>query len=115
MKRAIRAAFALAAVTLAGCVTPEELAARDDATCQSYGAAPGSSSYTDCRIRVAEQRQQAVQAYLAQINENNRRQQEANAQALRDAQAAIVANKPPPTTTTTCTRTSSITVSCNSF
>jgi hypothetical protein len=37
-----------------GCVTAEEMAARnasaDDSSCQSYGAAPGSSAYFTCRM-----------------------------------------------------------------
>lgn len=100
---------------LAGCVTPEQLAARDDAVCQSYGAAYGTPQYTDCRMRVAQQRQQAVQAAFAQMNENLRQQQEANQRAMETYMQATKPAPMPTNTTTTCTRTSATTVSCNSF
>jgi hypothetical protein len=115
MRRLVIALGLSACVALGGCVSQQELAARDDATCNSYGLQYGSPGYADCRMRIAENRQQALQAALAQINENNRRQQEANAQALRDQQALLQASRPPPATTTTCTRTSNVTVSCNSY
>lgn len=100
------------AVVLGGCATPEQLAERDDATCQSYGAAPGSSAYTDCRLRVAQERRQAIQAAVAQINANNARAQEQNAQITRDYAATIQANRQPAPVTTNCIRTSSTTASC---
>ena len=43
-------AILLALALLAGCASsPEELAARDDATCRSYGAAPGTPEYVQSR------------------------------------------------------------------
>jgi hypothetical protein len=36
----------------------QELAADDDATCQSYGAVPGSQPYIECRMRRDNTRQQ---------------------------------------------------------
>lgn len=41
-------------VLLAGCASPERLAARDDATCQGYGAKPGSDVYIACRMKQDE-------------------------------------------------------------
>lgn len=35
-------------------VTPEEKA--DDATCRSYGTAPGSDAYVNCRIKLRDGR-----------------------------------------------------------
>lgn len=104
-----------ACVMLGGCITPEQLAVRDDATCQSYGAQPGTDRYTNCRLQVAQQRQQALQAFYAQLQENNRRQAEANAQVLRDYQQSMPRQTIQAPTTTTCTQTSQITVSCNTF
>lgn len=68
----------LLAVPLAGCVggqidwTGEKTAqaeyaaiqAREDATCQSYGATPGSLVYIQCRMNLSNQR--------AAMTENNR-------------------------------------------
>jgi hypothetical protein len=36
------------------CANPEQIAARQDAVCQSYGAKPGTPEYTDCRLRLVE-------------------------------------------------------------
>jgi hypothetical protein len=46
-------AIAAALVTvLSGCgASREQLAQDDDATCQSYGAQPGSQAYIECRMR----------------------------------------------------------------
>jgi hypothetical protein len=45
----------------AGCMSAEErnanIAASDDATCQSYGAQPGSQAYFQCRMTRDQQRQ----------------------------------------------------------
>jgi hypothetical protein len=41
---------------------PERLAVRDDATCQSYGAAPGSDAYAQCRMMTANNRHAGHQA-----------------------------------------------------
>jgi hypothetical protein len=35
---------------LAGCATAEQRAAKDDATCKSYGAQPGTDAYVQCRM-----------------------------------------------------------------
>ncbi len=58
---------------------------QDDRTCQSYGLSPGSSSYSECRIRIdtarkdAESRQSRYQAELAayekQVAEANRQRE----------------------------------------
>ena len=64
----------VAGLSLAGCAGspvgdamagPEKLAARDDATCQSYGARPGTDAYVACRMNVANQRQAEHQARYA--------------------------------------------------
>src|SRR5712691_7650704 len=52
-----RTQFVLAGLfawALCGCASPEQIAARQDAICQSYGAVPGSPEYTDCRLRLVE-------------------------------------------------------------
>jgi hypothetical protein len=38
--------------------SPEVRAANDDAQCQSYGAAPGSQAYIQCRMNIDNQRAQ---------------------------------------------------------
>jgi hypothetical protein len=104
MKRALLIAAACA--TLAGCITPAQIAARDDAVCQSYGAAVGTPAYTDCRLRRDQQRQAFAINYMNQMNENARRQQESFALAAQPIAA------PRASSTTNCIRTSDITVSC---
>jgi hypothetical protein len=42
------------ACPLCSCANPEQIAARQDAVCQSYGAKPGTPGYTDCRLRLVE-------------------------------------------------------------
>jgi uncharacterized lipoprotein len=46
-------------VGLAGCNTAAELAKLDDGKCQSYGAAPGSPPYIQCRAQLEAARTQA--------------------------------------------------------
>lgn len=51
-----------ALLALCGCSngpTPEQFAADDDAVCRSYGIAPGSQLYAECRASKEQQRQQA--------------------------------------------------------
>lgn len=62
MKRAILLAF-----LLAGCASRQELAADDDATCQSYGVQPGSQAYVQCRMQRDGIRQQGNEARRAAI------------------------------------------------
>ena len=47
-------------VLVGSCVSGQRLAARDDALCQSYGAAPGTDAYVQCRMVQEAQRRQAV-------------------------------------------------------
>ena len=47
-------AAALLAWTLCSCASPQQIAARQDAVCQSYGATPGTPEYADCRLRLVE-------------------------------------------------------------
>jgi hypothetical protein len=46
----------LSASILVGCLTSEQIAARQeakqDATCRSYGVVPGTPEYVDCRLRL---------------------------------------------------------------
>jgi hypothetical protein len=48
-----RAGAILSFLLLSGCITdnPQALAQQDDATCRSYGAAPGSDAYVNCRMQ----------------------------------------------------------------
>lgn len=43
--------LALALAGLAGCVTPEELRAQDEAACRSYGFQPGTPDFAACLQR----------------------------------------------------------------
>lgn len=58
--------------------------AGDDQRCQSYGAAPGSPSYVQCRMAADQQRQAAI----AQLAGNMRAQEiQRNEQFQRDQRA----------------------------
>jgi hypothetical protein len=50
-------------------MTSEEKNAKDDTTCRGYGAAPGSSVYVECRMRLAEtrSREASVRKVLLQM------------------------------------------------
>jgi hypothetical protein len=50
-RHAIAAAFALAACSLSGCVSPEELRQRDEAACASYGFQPQTPDFAACLQR----------------------------------------------------------------
>lgn len=54
-----------------GCLTTEEqaaqIAAADDASCQSYGAKPGTDIYIQCRMQKDQQRQANRAAVAAAI------------------------------------------------
>jgi hypothetical protein len=71
MKELILAAALAAAPALGGCVTAEQMAAQneraDDTACKSYGAAPGTDAYYQCRITKDQTRVyvQTVQAEAA--------------------------------------------------
>ncbi len=43
--------LAAAALALAGCASPQELRARDEATCQGYGFHPGTTEFATCLQR----------------------------------------------------------------
>lgn len=45
-------------LALGGCLGPSEaeLAAADDAKCRSFGSAPGTDAYTNCRVALDTQR-----------------------------------------------------------
>jgi hypothetical protein len=86
MKIAIIAA--LGAFALSGCVTAQEMearvAAKDDGDCRSYGAAPGTDGYLQCRMAI---RQQHVEEYAAAA---------ARSQAMMDNAAKAFAYHPAP-------------------
>jgi len=44
---------------LTGCLTTEQIAARDDTTCRSWGVAPGTSTYVECRALLSQQQAMA--------------------------------------------------------
>lgn len=74
------AAVLVYAIALSGCAQFQEqqqqqafarqqaISANDDAKCQSFGAQPGTATYTQCRMSLDSQRtqiqHQAAQAYL---------------------------------------------------
>lgn len=69
----MRAAFTLLAIgmLLSGCLTAQEralqLSAADDDACRSYGAAPGSDAYVQCRTTKSQQHEMAAAAVRAAI------------------------------------------------
>jgi hypothetical protein len=90
------------ALLLTGCLTQEEREARidgaDNDRCIGYGAQPGTSAYTQCRMQLAQMRQQttvAQTALLGQMIQNNQavaaQQQAQQQQSLR----AVVQPLPP--------------------
>jgi hypothetical protein len=54
--------LALGALTLVGCVTPQELAREDHDRCTGYGFQPGSETYAQCRMTLDTNRQASEQA-----------------------------------------------------
>ena len=50
------ATLGLISILLAGCQTTEDRLAADDATCKSYGVAPGSPGYIQCRTNLDQNR-----------------------------------------------------------
>lgn len=66
--------FVLAALLLSGCAIKEHMqqrnAARDDATCQGYGALPGTEAYMNCRIQLDASRRAAAAAYMGGVIQN---------------------------------------------
>jgi type II secretory pathway pseudopilin PulG len=88
---------------LAGCVSPAQVEAQDDAQCASLGVPQGTQGYADCRLRLAQ---------LHQSEEQTRRlRMMALGQALQNAGQAMQQASPPPVHTT-CRRTLSDQVDC---
>ena len=56
---------------LAGCASPAELAAADDAKCRSYGSQPGEPAYTQCRAQLDSARTIATSTAIAGMNAAN--------------------------------------------
>jgi hypothetical protein len=52
-----------AALALSGCISGARHAAQDDATCQGYGAKPGSDLYVQCRMSADNNRSARMSAY----------------------------------------------------
>jgi hypothetical protein len=48
-------AVVVCGLQLGGCMTAQERVAADDRQCQSYGVAPGSPGYVECRMRLDQQ------------------------------------------------------------
>lgn len=91
--------FALAALGVVGCASPEQIAAQDDAQCRSYGVRPGMPQYVNCRMMLANQRD----ARSARASD-----------ALMSTGLQMMQNSQPrPTTTTICNRTHTGVI-CNS-
>jgi hypothetical protein len=53
-------AAAMFCMALAGCASPGQIAASDDAQCRSYGAQPGSDAYVSCRTQLTTTRTMAA-------------------------------------------------------
>jgi hypothetical protein len=83
-----------ACLLLAGCsnspgrgelfMSADEVSAKDDAVCRSYGVTPGSDAYVNCRMQnaqlrdhAAERRSRAVGQALHDFNETQRQQMQA--------------------------------------
>jgi hypothetical protein len=113
MKRVLVLIACMGALPMVGCVSSEQLAARDDATCQSYGLRYGTDGYASCRTNVAQQRQQAYMQFATAMQRNAAQQQAANAQLM---QTYMQNTRPaaPTNTTTTCMGLGGNMVSCNS-
>jgi hypothetical protein len=61
-KHPIKPALLMVCVTLGGCATAEQINAQHDATCRSWGTAPGSESYVQCRALLHQQQANEDQA-----------------------------------------------------
>lgn len=46
----MKIAVFLALLALSGCASAEQIAAADNAKCQSFGATPGTPTYVECRM-----------------------------------------------------------------
>lgn len=74
MKQILGCVVGAISLCLAGCagsviesaMNPQAVAAREDAYCQSIGAAPGSPGYTDCRLQLNSQRQANHRSAIAE-------------------------------------------------
>jgi len=89
MKKAV---FMVLMVGLSGCgPSREELARLDADTCESYGAAPGSQAYMQCRMMRDQQH-----------NDNAARRQAAVQSALSNWQASVNASRPVTMAPRTC-------------
>jgi hypothetical protein len=67
MRRAATGLSVCLLLGLAGCATPQQISARDDQVCQSYGASPGSDAYVACRMQQQRLRVQADQEAAAAV------------------------------------------------
>ena len=94
--------IAVAAMMLSGCASRQQLAANDDAKCQSYGFTPGRAGYPECRMNLDLSRQPA------------RQQADAVAPGLADGfvNAQQVYASPPPINAPQSALTPSIIPSC---
>jgi hypothetical protein len=61
-KRPIKPALLMVYVALGGCATSEQINARHDATCRSWGSTPGTDTYIQCRALLSQQQANEDQA-----------------------------------------------------
>jgi hypothetical protein len=64
------------AIPLSACVTAEQIAANDDATCRSAGLKPDTPAYTKCREDKTRQASQQMFSALNQANQLQMQQQQ---------------------------------------
>ncbi|MER8373691.1 hypothetical protein [Mesorhizobium sp. M1406] len=62
MKLRLTIAALAASLAITGCMSTEELAARNDQICRSYGARPGTDAYVNCRVGQDQRRVMEEQA-----------------------------------------------------
>jgi hypothetical protein len=76
-------------LVLAGCVSPEEQRAMDQAKCSGFGFAPGTEAFAHCMMGISQQReaQEAADRRQQQLNAAiaDQAQRDREAQATRDA------------------------------
>lgn len=89
------AALGLMAVVLGACASPQEIAAADDTTCQSFGAKPGTDVYVQCRMQQQAHRD-------AQQAQRDAARRDVGERLRRAGDAAQSLDRNSTSTTTTC-------------
>lgn len=67
MKRAVAILSLLSLTSCLATTSPQDLAQQDDTVCRSYGAAPGTDAYVNCRTQRDSTRQQGQAMVRAAI------------------------------------------------